>query len=792
MNKTSLGLTTTALCLFSAWVMAGLPEPMQVAQLEASILPDPPGGGGEAFSFATAVAVDGQRAAVGGNYLFGTGAVHIYELLDGQWQQTAELRPLGGAVGDEFGGQLMLSGQTLLVSATGDDELGSNTGAVYVFELLNNSWQQVQKIPNPDAVRSDHFGRQIRMFNDQLFITAANLDGPSRVEVYEKSGQNWLQVQTLEPPQPGGFPEFGNDLLLAGGQLLVGAPGENDFTGVVYVYESVNGMWQPSGSLVPAGLPPQAGFGSSLISTPQGLFITASIESQPGIEWGGAVYRFTNNGGAWLFTDKLIPSVLNDRAYFGAYLAYENDRLYVSSTGLENSSGIVNGAIHVFDLQQNMAEVALIRQDETDYTRYFGAGMAVSNGRLVVSDYRFRNAVEQSRGRGLVLAVDNGYQVEAELVGPGGSAMAQTGEQVMTSGDWMMVDRTFITEQSQNWRDGIEIYQRTTQGWLKTQEIRQLSEVVDVQWHLMALQDDTALLSKRVITNNGTTELLEVFERTDQLWQFSQVLTPFDGLTDIGFGSTLALDGQRLAVGAQYRPDGEGGHGAVYFFEKNDDVWQDAGMLIAGDELVYGALGQSLVLAGDFLAAGINQRIPNDTVYEVHLYQLDMGQWVYRQTIQPMSGDHHGLGLTMAMNPGQLFLYEHNTLQQPFGVTRRFLDNNGTWHEVTPLIPPATENNRNDATSIDFRDGRVLIGQAADQERTGRVHLFQLDGEEASYIQSLTSPRGNDWDEFASQAVFSSTGMLISAPQDSEHGRFAGAVHSYEWVDDLIFRSGMD
>jgi len=82
----------------------------------------PPGGG--AFGLNAKVALSGDRALVW---------AHVYDVPTGQWLYT--LWPSDGASGSWFGDSVALSGARALVGAPGDDDLGDDAGAAYLFAV---------------------------------------------------------------------------------------------------------------------------------------------------------------------------------------------------------------------------------------------------------------------------------------------------------------------------------------------------------------------------------------------------------------------------------------------------------------------------------------------------------------------------------------------------------------------------------------------------------------------------------------------------------------------------------
>ena len=63
---------------------------------------------------------------------------------------------------DEFGKSVSLNKDYLLIGATGDDDGGSNKGAVYIFEKdSDGNWFKSFKISDNDSVVLNRRGRKI-------------------------------------------------------------------------------------------------------------------------------------------------------------------------------------------------------------------------------------------------------------------------------------------------------------------------------------------------------------------------------------------------------------------------------------------------------------------------------------------------------------------------------------------------------------------------------------------------------------------------------------------------------
>ena len=116
-------------------------------------------------------------------------------------------------------------------------------------------------------------------------------------------------------------------------------------------------------------------------------------------------------------------------------------------------------------------------------------------------------------------------------------------------------------------------------------------------------------------------------------------------VTNAYFGTALALDGDRLAVGA---PGWGGGAGAVFLYRKAGSswVWESTWTGFAGSRF-----GAAVSLAGDRLAVGApDESGGTDTWGAVHVYADQSGMWTETSWLVPADGleVHYGEAVVLA------------------------------------------------------------------------------------------------------------------------------------------------
>ncbi len=199
---------------------------------------------GQHFGFS--VDIEGDRMAVGAPFaatiaptvapVVEAGLAYIYKRVAGQWNldQIIEPPPIEwGYTWGAFGSRLDLDGNRLVVSGYLNTE-----GKVFLFEQTSNGWQLEAHFSSPlpgIGFVSREFGYSVSLDGDRLAVGTPSWDCsnavcPSAVSIFEKQGQNWIQIQVLDEinSEPGnGHGVFGTDLKLKGDYLLASLPGQN-------------------------------------------------------------------------------------------------------------------------------------------------------------------------------------------------------------------------------------------------------------------------------------------------------------------------------------------------------------------------------------------------------------------------------------------------------------------------------------------------------------------------------------------------------------------------------------
>ena len=195
--------------------------------------------GDGAEGFARSVAVDGGTAVVGAwstDYLTSatTGAAYVYTCSSTGWSEQQKLTASDAAADDVFGFSVAVSGDTVAVGALYAD---SYAGAAYVFTRSGTAWSEQQKLTASDGAVGDDFGISVALSGDTV-VVGAYLDDTSAgaAYVFARSGSAWSEQQKLTASDCAADDHFGVSVALSGDTAVIGAEGVDSQRGAAYVF----------------------------------------------------------------------------------------------------------------------------------------------------------------------------------------------------------------------------------------------------------------------------------------------------------------------------------------------------------------------------------------------------------------------------------------------------------------------------------------------------------------------------------------------------------------------------
>ncbi|MCH7638299.1 MAG: hypothetical protein IH855_02385 [Bacteroidetes bacterium] len=298
-----------------------------------------------------------------------SGSAYVFERQgDGSWLEVFKLTASDGAAEDLFG-SVSLSGDHALVGAQWDDDLGTDSGSAYVFERQGDgSWLEVDKLTASDGAAFDRFGSSVSLSEGtRALVGARDDDDPAEsgsAYVFERQGDgSWLEVDKLTASDGAADDVFGISVSLSGDHALVGANGDDDLgsaSGSAYVFErQEDGSWLEVDKLTASDGAAFDAFGFSVSLSGDRALVGALGDDN----FSGSAYVFAQQGdGSWLEVDKLTASDGAAFDRFGSSVSLSGDHALVGATE-DDDLGLSSGSAYVFgNLLPTAVEMAALPQ----------------------------------------------------------------------------------------------------------------------------------------------------------------------------------------------------------------------------------------------------------------------------------------------------------------------------------------------------------------------------------------------------------------------------------------------
>lgn len=268
--------------------------------------------------FGRVVALDGDIAVIGAPQetpFIGNGSAYVFVRNGSVWTQQAKLTAGDGAVNDNFGLTVAVSGTTVMVGAPFHELNGApgiSHGAVYVFVQQGVSWEQQAKLTAFDAFDQTHFGQALALDEDTVAVGALDFTGTglpgSSIYVLTRVGSDWSQQAKLGDPNRNFTDGFGTALSLDGDTLVAGLPGTDltfNNSGTVEIFVRNGSSWSLQATVLADDPVLSAQLGASVSVSGDTLVAGAPGDDDAGAKSGSA-YVFVRQGASWSLADKLV------------------------------------------------------------------------------------------------------------------------------------------------------------------------------------------------------------------------------------------------------------------------------------------------------------------------------------------------------------------------------------------------------------------------------------------------------------------------------------------------------
>ena len=432
-----------------------------------------------------------------------------------------------------------------------------------------------------------------------------------------------------------------------------------------------------------------------------------------------------------------------DKTYSVAVMRAPSDYLKASNTGAQNSFGssvALSGDTLVVGAPGESSDAQGVGGDQTN-VRASGSGAA----------YVF-------------VRTSAGWTQQAYLKASNTAAGAMFGSSVTLSGDTLAVG-SYMEGVGGASSGAVYVFQRTGTTWAQQAYLKGISpRPSDFFGASVALAGDTLAVgaygeagNARGINmtpslyNLGSSGAVFVFQRSGTAWNPQAYIKASNAATGADFGSSVALAGDTLAVGAF---GDSSGSGAAYVYQRTGTTWAEQAALKASNPGMGNVFGYIVAVSGDTLAVGSYQESgsatginnPSDTNATgsgaVYVFQRSGTAWTQQAYVKASNtGIQDSFGLSVALDGDVLAVGATGESSSASGLNGDQSDNSSntagavylfqrtgvTWAQRAYIKASNPYPNARFGRSVALSPGTLASGSSGDPSNARGVNGSQLD-----------------------------------------------------------------
>ena len=679
-----------------------------------------------------------------------TGAVHVFELENDDWVNTATFQPKDIARGDRFGSSVDIHGDYIAVGAIYGNEFASQKGAAYIFHHDGTDWVEQAKLNGSTTGRDDKFGTSIAIDGGRVVVGSQLTNRMGAAYVFDRTGSVWTETAVLHSSDQASYDQFGYSVDVLDDRAIVGAiqqSAQGDKTGAAYIFRKTDQGWVEEQRLNADDQQTRhyLGWGVALSKS------FALVSARPNFsntDPAGAAYFYRSspivpadiltlcNDPVTVPTPTVtdncagtVTGTTDDPTTFSAEGTYSIDWTFDDGNG---NVIVANQTVNVYDEQADITSVVSTppscpgQADGTltvtatcsscpDGFQYSIDGLNYQSGNvftgLAAADYtiyvREPNSLCVSTA---TTTLDESEDMEAPVPAvPAISGWAQAYKALMSDGESndmaghsvAILDSIAIVgapadDTDANDAGAAYVFKRTSTGWTEWTKLVAGDPGNNAQFgHSIAISDQFAVIGARGKDTNGSNAGgVYVFSRTATGFAQQAILLPTDGEVGDKFGAAVAISGNYLFAGAPEADNEAINMGAAYVFEWNGTKWTEKSKFFAPNRTDYDQFGYSVAMHGEYAVVGAPTQDDKGMINigVAHVYKLTGSNWTFDQTLtgsDALSGDYFGGSVAISNDYIAVGAHLSDEAGTNSGAVYIFHRSATQWTEEIKLIPTA-------------------------------------------------------------------------------------------------------
>ncbi len=295
----------------------------------------------------------------------------------------------------------------------------------------------------------------------------------------------------------------------------------------------------------------------------------------------------------------------------------------------------------------------------------------------------------------------------------------------------------------------------------------------------VAISGETVVVGAR--DDDGTAGIEQgsayVFVRSGGVWSQQQKLEATDAAAGDSFGGSVSISGETVVVGARADSGAAGNQGSAYVFVRSGGVWSQQQKLEASDAAENDQFGTSVAISGETVVVGASQDdgVAGGAQGSAYVFVRSAGVWSQQQKLEASdAAANDEFGFSVAISGEAIVVgarFDSGATGPDQGSAYVFVRSGGVWSQQQKLLAADAEGDDEFGFSVAISGEAIVVGARFDSgavgSTQGSAYVFVRSGGIWNQQQKLeaTDPVGGD--RFGFSVAISGETIVVGVRDDS-------------------------
>lgn len=553
---------------------------------------------------------------------------------------------------DRFGSALAANRNYLVVGAEDSDTLGVYYGgSTYLFERTPAGWAFRALLVPSNPYPGSFFGNKVAIDSSGNVVVVIDRRYPKgQVYIYEKSPGGWATMTETTRIELPDFLEHNSPVSISedGRKIVVGSPGTNEAK--FYILHQSGTSWENPILEIVEG--PDLDSHSNIFSIQtiiKGDYLYVSSDNDP---TGSGIYVYKRTETGYIYLAKLSQTIpFGQSFYYGRYLTATEDM--VATVGIVYTGDEIGNSLFIYKRNgewKDTVETTRVLLPEFNASYRFPFPLQIISSNEIAASILVPDDEYYKGNLILVTSIDGKWKhLSTEVIHeePGLSQRSEFALNLVWNGSRLIrsIGRSSI---GSTYRNSVVTMRRINGVWggLEHTTIPRKNGSQFFYGQSIIKTDQGLLVGSPYDGMSGEgSGAVYVYEVDGSTYTKAHAIQPsqrvqrITGGRDAGFGYSLAVHGNELAVGAPsylYSASSPRSYGKIFLYKRTTESWSSAVLvdsLSAPEELMLNHIGTQVAMTDNVLFASAYNNYNNEHTNAVIVYEKVSGKWTYKDVL---------------------------------------------------------------------------------------------------------------------------------------------------------------